>query len=147
MARARKIVLWGFITILVVFGIPLAYSTAQGYTIWYFGVLGPQVLLDGRPVEDRVHKGQNGLDVLVSRIEGGEAVTYTVILPNRHVGPRCPSAPWFPIFAEGDLLYGNCIGIASEDSEPYNPPARNLAIGERFVSFVADDGKRVEARW
>lgn len=127
--------------------IPMAYSTAKGYTTWWFAVPGARVLADGNPVDAWVHRGQTWQDMIVTFQEGGNRVSYHWILGESRVNGRCPAAVHFPVFAEGDLLFDDCFVILPEGAVIPEPPERAVVFGPRELQFVADDGKRIEVRW
>ena len=129
-------------------GAAMTYSTAEGYTVWYFVVPTAGISVNGKPSSGWVHKMQNGLEILVTRNDSERRETYAVLLTTGDVRQRCPTAPRIPIFAEGDLIPPGCIGIDNGSSISLrHPPDRKLTITSKSVVFLADDGKRIEAHW
>ena len=127
--------------------IPMAYSTAKGYTTWWFAVPGTKVLADGNPVDAWVHRGQTWQDMIVTLEESRNCGSYHWILGGDQVHGRCPVAVPFPVFMEGDLMDPNCMVILPEGAVMPESPARNVVVGPRELQFVADDGRRIQVRW
>ena len=149
MRRTLKIVA---ILVVVFLVAPIAYSTFSGYTIWYFAASHSRLTADGRPAHGRVHRGNGGQTVFVTRTDGEKATTYLVQIPHGARGTVWSCGKWvaprFPAFPIGDLNPA-CwtFKVAEEpDTGPIIPP-RRLATGPNFVEFTADDGSRVRATW
>ena len=120
----------------------LAYSTATGYTSWFFRVRHPVITVNGIRSEGWLHRTRNGNVIFFTEHSPSRAVTYELVFAdsgNGHVF-SCGAwvAPRWPTIPMGDL----------------NPPCfflgyagQHLTRGSNSVSFSTLDGRRLEAHW
>ena len=128
--------------LLVLVALPGIYSTARGYTVWFFQIPSPVITVDGKQTKGRLHKARDGRVVFFTRNDGDRPETYDLVFTdsgNAYV-MSCGTwtAPRLPVFPVGDV----------------NPPCffkgsagHNLTRGPNSVAFTAIDSKRLEARW
>lgn len=130
----------GALFVLVV--LPGIYSTARGYTVWFFRVSNPVITVDGKQTKGWLHKAHNGRVMFFTRNDGDRPETYDLVFTDNGNGYVLSCGRWIaprlPVFPVGDV----------------NPPCffegtagRDLTGGPRSVAFTAADGKRFEARW
>lgn len=120
----------------------LAYSTAKGYTSWFFRVRHPVITVDGIRSEGWLHKTRNGDTFFFTEHSQGRSVTYDLVFTasgNRYVF-SCGAwvAPRWPAIPVGDV----------------NPPCfflgyagRTLTKAANSVAFTTLDGRKLQAHW
>jgi len=139
-AKAMTAVTASAFLVLVV--LPGIYSTARGYTVWFFKISSPIITVDGKPTKGWLHKTHDGRVVFFTRNDTDRPETYDLVLTDNGNGSvlSCDTwtAPRLPVFPVGDV----------------NPPCffkgsagEGLTRGPNSVAFTSIDGKRLEARW
>jgi hypothetical protein len=130
----------GVFLVLVV--LPGIYSTAMGYTVWFFKISSPVITVDGKQTKGWLHKARDGRVLFFTRKDADRPETYDLVFTdsgNAYV-LSCGTwtAPRLPVLPVGDV----------------NPPCffkgsagQNLTRGPNSVAFISIDGKRLEARW
>ena len=120
----------------------LAYSTAKGYTSWFFRVWHPHITVNGIPSEGWLHRNRDGNGIFLTEHGSDRSVTYDLIFTdggNGHV-LNCGAwvAPRWPAIPIGDV----------------NPPCfylgyagQSLTRGTNSVSFTTMDGRKLHADW
>jgi hypothetical protein len=122
--------------------VALAYSTAKGYTAWFFRVWHPVIRVDGICSDGWLHKTRNGKVIFFTEHSSRRSVTYELVLTdsgNGHV-LNCGAwvAPRWPTIPIGDVNTPCAFeGYAGQD----------LTGGPNSVSFSTLDGRRLEAHW
>jgi len=120
----------------------LAYSSANGYTSWFFRVRHPVITVNGIRTEGWLHRSRNGNGIFFTEHSSGRSVTYDLVFTasgNGHV-LNCGTwvAPRWQAIPTGDLS-PPCffLGYTGQD----------LTRGLNSVSFSTLDGRRLEAHW
>jgi hypothetical protein len=138
-----------FVAAYVVLGTPASiYSTAHGYTAWYYMLPTARLIVDGNDNSGYVHladAGASGRDVVVTVRQRWKGETFWIVLPTNHKATVSAgrTAPRFPLFSMSCLLPSIHLG----DEPSAKPPERDVTAGSNFVEFRAGDGKRVRAEW
>jgi hypothetical protein len=140
------------ISILVLLGIVVTREIFSGYTVWYFVVPSARLTVDGRLEQGWLHRGNHGENLFLTRRKGENVESYLIMLPRDRQGSvsSCGNwtAPRSPVFPIGDVNPPCWTFYAAEDPTPRAIlPARELASGEHFVEFTADDGSRIKVSW
>ena len=120
----------------------LAYSTARGYTSWFFRVWHPVITVNGIRSEGWLQKTRDGNRIFLTEHSSGQSVTYDLVFTdsgNGHV-LSCGAwvAPRWPAILIGDV----------------NPPCfflgyagHGLTRGTNSVSFTTLDGRKLQVDW
>ena len=127
---------------LVLVVLPGIYSTAKGYTVWFFQIPSPVLTVDGKQTKGWLHKARDGRVVFFIRNDADRPETYDLVFTNSGnayvMSCGTWTAPRLPVFPVGEV----------------NPPCffkgsagQNSTRGPNSVAFTAIDGKRLEARW
>lgn len=120
----------------------LAYSTAKGYTSWFFRVRHPVIMINGVRSEGWLHRTRDGNAIFFTEHNSVRSVTYDLAFDDSGNGDvfNCGTwvAPRWPTIPIGDLN-PPCffLGYAGQD----------LTRGPNSVSFSTLDGRRLEAHW
>ena len=120
----------------------LAYSTAKGYTSWFFRVRHAVVTVNGTRSEGWLHRTRDGNVMFLTEHSSGRSATYDLVFTDsgNGYGLSCGTwvAPRWPAIPVGDL----------------NPPCfllgsagHNLTRGTNSVSFTTLDGRKLQADW
>jgi hypothetical protein len=121
-----------------------AYSTARGYTSWYFRVPLSEMTVDGKTASGWLHRGNEWQVLFVTRNDAMQPESYMIVIPQ---GAVSSCANWvasrLPAFPIGDV---NPPCVILGRIAPEGPP-RNLVSGPNFVEFTADDYSRVKLSW
>ena len=135
----------------IVLAIPLAYSTARGYTQWWL-MSGGHITVNG--IESGyLHHNWSHSAVIITRTDSKRSQSYLVrISDEEFAGAMVYCADWhaprFPAFPIGDVN-PPCMGIL-DDPDPKDadrPLLSTLANRSGFVEFSTVQGKRVRATW
>jgi hypothetical protein len=150
--KVRSILKIAAILILVLFGIVVTHEIFSPYTAWYFVVPKTRLTVDGRPEQGRLHRGNHGETLFLTRREKGKEESYMIWIPRDRQGivASCGhwTAPRFPVFPIGDVNPPCWTFFFSGGPTPKPTlPGRNLAAGIDFVEFTADDGRRLKISW
>jgi hypothetical protein len=128
--------------------VPITYSTAHGYTNWWFRY-GGNVAVDG----DRngyLHTNSSRTAVIVTRTDSKMRQSYLVQVSGSKSLIYCGDwqAPQFPIFPIGDVN-PPCLGFLNDPVSPEadRPLNSTLRAGPGFVEFFTKRGKKVTASW
>ena len=161
MKRPLRIAVW-VIGGLVLFAAFVIIPPLWNYTSWFPRVLSARISIDGRVVPNSglYAAARNQRAVVVKRESGRVEFYFVGATPNgsRFVW-RCEdhSFSFLPGLAYSNhvqfgrgCMAGN-FGVADQNgslkSKPNHDWKRDLQIGSRFISFTAEDGKRVRAEW
>jgi len=131
-----------------VFGVVASvYSTAKGYTIWFFRVSG-SVTVDGHKTSGYMHANTKRMALLITRTDEGRPETYLVPLQGSHWIADCGN--WHPIrflpVPIGDLN-PPCSGYDTPVGARDAPEYRSLITSRRSIEFSTASGKKVKAEW
>ena len=130
------------ISLFAVAAVALAYSTAKGYTSWFFRVRHPVITVNGIRSEGWLHRTRDGNGIFLTEHGSGRRVTYDLVFTesgSRYVF-SCGTwvAPRWPAIPVGDL----------------NPPClvlgyagHSLKRETNAVSFTTLDGRKLQAHW
>jgi hypothetical protein len=143
-----------YILLLVLAGflvIPLAYSTARGYTQWWL-MSGGHVTVNGVRA-GYMHTNWSHSAVMITRTDSSSKQSYLVrISGEEFVGPMVYCGDWHaprvPAFPIGDVN-PPCMGILDGPDPPGadRPRTSTLIARPRFVEFSTAEGKKVTATW
>lgn len=150
--RAVKIVLrlagLGLLACTLLFAAGLWYSTAHGYTTWWFSSSG-RVSVDGVR-SGFLHVNSEHSAVIISRTDLHPSQSYLVGLSGPTSLTHCGDwqAPPLPAFPIGDVnppcsFFGNGSELRAAD----NAVLSTLTARRGFVEFQTEHGKRVTASW
>jgi hypothetical protein len=91
------------VVVLGLLGLPMIYSTAKGYTTWFWRNYHAQIFVDGKPVSGYVHQSNQVL--IVTWGDLAERRSYWITLTDPATARLCASwsAPSVVIFAVGDV--------------------------------------------
>ena len=85
--------------------LPAIYSTAKGYTVWYWRNPHAQIFVNGHRVSGYVHESRHGL--IITRGDLPRRRSYIVSFPDNGAVILTDCSPWtapaFFVFAIGDL--------------------------------------------
>jgi hypothetical protein len=119
--------------------------TSDGEIPWFASERQSTILVGGKPSEGWLHRERKyGQVMIVTRKIFGKRESYFVVLPpTRKSGwvSNCSdwTAPHFPLFP--------LLDVTCDHPDRMNQSDRRLAFGDGSLSFVADDGSLIEARW
>jgi len=120
----------------------LAYSTAKGYTSWFFRVRHPVIMVNRVRSEGWLHRTRDGNAIFFTEHSSVRSVTYHLVFIDGGNGYVLSGGTWvaprWPTIPIGDLN-PPCflLGYAGQD----------LTRGSNSVSFTALDGRKLEAHW
>jgi len=120
----------------------LTYSTAKGYTSWFFRVWRPVISVNGIRSEGWLHRTRNGNVIFLTEHSAGRSVTYDLVFTDSQTGHVFSCGVWvaprLPVIPIGDVN-PPCflLGYAGND----------LTRGTNFVSFTTLDGRKMQADW
>ena len=118
-------------------------STRKGYLVWFARIPSAAISINGKPAKGWLHGTRDGQTMFFTRADSDKPVTYDLIFTSgeKNFVVACGTwvAPQLPFIAVGDVN-PPCFFVGGHGG-------RNLNKGERFVSFVTDDGARLEADW
>ena len=77
MKRVVRIIGSLVLLVVVILVVAMVFSTAKGYTIWYFRVNG-SVMVDGRETSGYMHANTHRDILLITRTDGSRPETYLV---------------------------------------------------------------------
>jgi len=145
---ATKVACVALAVLALLVALPLAYSTAHGYMIWWIRSSG-SVRIDGVS-NGYLHKDWSGKAWIVTRTDSRPRQSYLVSLyGSKHVA-YCGDwhAPRFPVFPFGDVNQP-CLGLftGSEIRKTDLPNSSTLSIGSSIIEFYTMGGKRVTVSW
>jgi hypothetical protein len=150
--RAVKIVLrfagLGLLIFAVLFAVSLWYSTAHGYTTWWFSS-SSQVAIDGVR-SGFLHVNTEHSAVIITRTDLRPSQSYLVGLSGRKFLIHCGDwqAPRLPAFPIGDVnppcsFFSNGADLPVADNAVFS----TLTARPGFVEFQTGRGKKVTASW
>jgi len=124
------------------------YSTAKGYTTWYFRVSG-QVTVDGHNTSGYLHANTERTLLLLTRTDEAKPETYLISLVHRKLIFDCGG--WHPIrffpMPIGDLN-PPCSFFTVDPAKVVDAPvSATLVLSRRSVEFSTASGKKVKAEW
>jgi hypothetical protein len=127
--------------------LPVIYSTAKGYTVWFWRNPHAQILVNGQRVAGYVHHSKHVMIVtrgdLAARRSYWVDVTRPTALPN-----DCGawSAPDFFVFAVGDINMP-CLGLLGVETTSETPGAPDWngphTSSSTKIEFRTTDGKTI----
>ena len=127
--------------------VSMTYSTARGYTTWWFSLRG-LVAVDGVR-GGYLHRNWDHSAVIITRTDLHPSQSYLVWLPGKRSLIHCGDwhAPRLPAFPIGDVnppcLFGNGAALLVAD----NAVLSTLSAQPGSVEFQTETGKRVTASW
>lgn len=129
--------------VLAFLGCAMTYSTVKGYTVWFGRVSRAVITAEGKQIRGWLHSTRDGQVMFFTRADSNKPATYDLVFApggrNYVIGCGKWVAPRLPFIPVGDVgppcLFGDGHG------------GSNLSRAERSVSFVADDGAKLEAHW
>jgi hypothetical protein len=143
-----KSVCVGAVAFALLIAIVLAYSTAKGYTIWWFRANG-SVKVNGVS-SGYLHKELSGRAWIVTRTDSRPSQSYLVSLNGSEHMIYCGDwhAPRFPVFPFGDVN-PPCVGFLtdSEIQKADLPHSSTLSVKPGVIEFSTMSGKKVTASW
>ena len=154
MRGSLKLLAGCFLTGALLFAAALAYTTAKGYTHWFFAVQKAQITVDGKRAEGWLHifKGSTGTEMFLTRKGTRKSESYQIWLPTDGKGWVSDCGDWiaprfwfFPVNHQEHPCF--TIVIEEPGQLTTKPLERRLEAGANFVEFTADDGQRIRASW
>ena len=137
---------------LIVLGILLVvgatvYSTARGYTTWYFRVNG-RVMVDEHQTTGYMHANTQQTILLITRTDGPRKETYLVPIGKSRTIFDC--GDWHPV-----RFLPFAVGGVSQTCSPFTDPAtvvdapidKTLVRERRSVEFSTASGKKIRAEF
>lgn len=152
MKRFWRALAWGATaTALLVIGL-LIYATARGRLMWFRSLQGVVVTEDGKPVAGSLHHSKAGQAFILTRKLPQRTESYWIILPGVRPGQvsACGewSAPALPLFFISSLTPPCFLPVEEGPGlKPSGPSDRQLVVSRSTLTFVADDGKQLQASW
>ncbi len=136
-----------FLVVLLLAG-AMRYSTAKGYTTWYFRVSG-QVTVDGHNTSGYMHANTERTLLLLTRTDETKPETYLISLVDRKLIFDC--GKWHPIrffpMPIGDLN-PPCSFFTVDPVQVVDAPvSATLVLGRKSIEFSTASGKKVKAEW
>ena len=149
-AWAKRICI-SLIVLVILLAIPVTYSTARGYTQWWF-MSSSHVAIDGVQ-GGYLHKNWSNSAVIITRTDSKRGQSYLVRISGEEVSQSmiyCGDwhAPRIPVFPIGDVN-PPCMGflVDSDPPDADRPRVSTLTAKQGFVDFSTVQGKRVTATW
>ncbi|KAA6457838.1 hypothetical protein DYQ86_20925 [Acidobacteria bacterium AB60] len=142
------------IAILVVallLAIPLAYSTAQGYTMWWFPS-GGFVTVDGVP-SGYLHKNWQGTEAIITRTDSKPSQSYLVVFTTSKTSKavfHCGDwhARHFFVFPIGEVNPPCSPLLGEAELQRADVPLNStLSVTSGVIEFSTVRGKKVNASW
>ena len=143
-----KVVRLALLALTLLVAIPLAYSTARGYTTWWFRS-GGYVAVDGIQ-NGYLHRNSKLSAVIITRTDSNESLSYLVQYSRSKSLMNCGEwhAPRFPIFPIGDVNSPCTFFFNGPDNQASdNAVFTTLSARPGFVEFCTVKGKKVTATW
>lgn len=153
MRRVWRALAWGATaTALLVIAL-LVYQTARGRLMWFRSLQGVVMTENERAVAGSLHHSEAGQAFILTRRLPQRTESYWIVPPGARPGhvSNCGewSAPALPMFFVSNLKPPCFLPI--EEGPGLNPYAghvdRRLVMGRATLTFVADDGKRLQTSW
>lgn len=146
MKRLLRVLIWIVCVGILLTAAILVYSTAKGYTKWYFRVNGV-VQVDGR-TNGYLHANSERTLLLVTRTDGVRPETYLVPLRDSEMIVDCGA--WHPI-----RFLPTPVGDINPPCSGYDTPTRFMdapaswsrRTSPRSVEFSTASGKKIKAEW
>jgi hypothetical protein len=136
-----------FLALLLLAG-SLWYSTARGYTRWYFRVNG-QVVVNGEKTTGYMHVNTDRTLLMLTRTDALYPETYLVSLGPEKMVLDC--GEWHPLrFLPFPVGHVNppCSVFTVDPEKLHDPPiTATLARGPHLVEFSTVSGKKVRGQW
>jgi hypothetical protein len=128
--------------------VAIAYSTAHGYTTWWFRS-GGSVRVDG-VTNGYLHKNWSGTAVIITRTDSKPSQSYLIVFSGSKSLISCGDwhAPRFLAFPIGDVN-PPCMGFL-DDSELQRadlPHSSTASIRLGRIEFSTKRGKKVTVSW
>ena len=121
--------------------LPMIYSTAKGYTVWYWRNPHAQIFVDGHRVSGYVHQSKHGL--VITRGDLPQRHSYIVSFLDSGAANLTDCSPWaapaFFVFVIRDLD-PPCL-INQTNSETPEGPWGPVRIDGTRVEFQTTDNK------
>jgi hypothetical protein len=139
------------IVLVLLLAVPIAYSTAHGYTTWWIRS-GGSVRVDG-VANGYLHKNWSGTAVIITRTDLKPSQSYRVVFSTSKTSKSliyCGDwqVPRFFVFPIGDVN-PPCSGFL-DDSELQRadlPQSSTASIRPGLIEFSTERGKYVTASW
>lgn len=134
----------------ILLAIPVAYSTARGYTQWWL-MSGGHVAVDGVR-SGYLHTNWSRSAVMITRTDSKRGQSYLVRISGEEFSqPMIYCGNWYaprlPAFPIGDVN-PPCMGFMDSDPPDADRPLRStLTARPGFVEFSTVQGKKVTATW
>jgi hypothetical protein len=144
MRRSFKAATTAVALVLAFLAFCLAYSTLKGYTTWFAWIPQAVITADGKSIKGWLHGTRDHRALFFTRADSDRPFTYDLSFAPGGNGAilGCGSwvAPRVPLIPIGDVN-PPCLSTAGGGG------GHNLMRGQRSVSFVANDGVKLEAHW
>lgn len=148
MKRLLGIVGLLFFAVAVLSVILLAYSTAKGYTRWYFRVDG-LVTIDGRQSSGYLHANTQKTILLLTRTDEKRPETYLIPLGEEKTVLDC--GDWHPVrllpFPVGHFNPPCSVLSVSPADILDGPVSATLVRAGRSIQFTTASGRKVKAKF
>jgi len=144
---------WGAVaTALLIIGL-LAYATARGRLMWFQSLHGVVITEDGKAVAGSLHHSIAADAFILTRRLPQRTESYWIVQSGVKPGhvSSCGewSAPALPLFFISSfkppcfLPIGEGPGLKTDAG----PTDRQFVMGRATLTFIADDGKRLQSSW
>jgi hypothetical protein len=131
--------------------IPVIYSTAKGYTVWFWRNPQAQIFVDGQRVSGYLHTSGNV--AIVTRLDLSSPRSYWIGLGQSTGTPAyCGSwfAPRFFVFAVGDVNMP-CMGLKGREANSETPDAPDWCMSHinnsTKIEFRTINGKSIRVMY
>src|ERR1035441_8353944 len=151
MRTVLRVFLWVVGVLALLMSAAIVRSTVKGTVVWYVSIPNVSFQTDGKPSNAWLHQETKGRPMILTRRVNQRHESYLITPPTgRRGGDVSPCGQWtaprlpvFPVPTGGwEPLY--CFEPLPEGQKP---PAQDVVFGMHSVSFNADDGSRITARW
>ena len=128
----------------------MIYSTARGYTRWYFRVNG-QITVDGRATSGYMHANTKRTFLLLTRTDGSRPETYLVsVRDNIMLDSVTDCGNWYPMrtlpFPMGGGDEPPCF-LPDPSTVKDAPVGTTLITSRRSIEFSTVSGRKIKAEW
>jgi hypothetical protein len=135
------------VAVLAFLAIAMTYSTATGYTQWFFRDFSAQVLVDSHPVQGYVHIHKSKKFLFVTRRDTKRPHSYAIERTKAGAYRVDDCGDWaatpFLVFAVGHVN-PPCFFVSGESAnEQPDAPASSVSVNGPALEFRTTDGKLV----
>jgi hypothetical protein len=151
MKALAKGVCASLLVLAMLLAVSVTYSTARGYTQWWF-MLGGHVAIDGVR-SGYLHTNWSRSAVMITRTDSKRRQSYLIRISGEEFSQSmiyCADwhAPRLPAFPIGDVN-PPCMGVIDDPDPPDadRPLRKTMVARPGFVEFTTVQGNKVTATW